>query len=278
MNTEQEKIELQPKKIGSPLQELASTITHGQLQDDEIQDLVTANWPKVVGIVVLAIAGVWIFEAIKSSKAKISGESSARYSTVQESFQTVYLNKESAEALANPADTVSRPQTALVESAKSIVDTGNVKIYSNLSEGYLAANDLLQKNPQGAASRIKPLVPERLFLERQGFAPARLAKEEDLSGELSALLYVRALYESEDAQYRSLAERLVRNSVFIAPETLVFLARTSATTEERTKVQSLGEELGQSRPELREIVRAGLSPFGLTGKISDAPAMNEGEG
>jgi len=92
MNTEQNKIEIQPKKIGSPLQEIASTITHGQLQDEEIQDLVTANWPKVVGIVVLAIAGVWIFEAIKSSKEKISGESSSRYSTVQESFRAVYLD------------------------------------------------------------------------------------------------------------------------------------------------------------------------------------------
>lgn len=249
----------------------------GGISDDFAKRL-AQNWKKLLGVAFLLICGVWLVGAMREGhKRKVATEAD-QFASAQDFFSSAYLSQNSFEpstpspafATAPSTEDEERKARALRDRLTYIEKSGSGALYNSLSALYLAIVDLEQGNIKQARQGVLAF-----NIDRYKNLQAPSEKKEKLTltfiDELATLIYVRTLIAdqsggSEKANLSEARDRLTGlayGSASVPVEAVVMLYRIADTKEGQEQAVKVAGDLIVARPELREILEAEFSNFGV---------------
>ena len=238
----------------SPVDSLADRLGEVEGISEDTAEFLAENWQRFLGMAMLVIIGLWIFNQFNAAVDKKSGEASAKFSKIQ-------------------AKNISLLETPQEKDAVAIKDTIDVlaKSYSNSPYATLAplynARLLISKGEFDQAR--KQLMAEGAMK----FSKTPEIDDEVLRNELASLLYAKSYLIEADrvsagsdsliqTSKKSLTE-IAEKAHIVNSEALIALIRLAKGSKEKDEVLSLTESVLEDNPAVRPIIEQEYNKLGV---------------
>lgn len=245
---------------------------------DDFAERLARNWKKLLGVAFLLICGVWLGGAMREGHKRKQAKEADQFASAQDFFSAAFLSQSSTESSDPSLASTTTPFTqdnerkarALRDRLTLIEKSGSGPVYNTLATLYLAVIDLEQGNFKQARQRV-----QAYDINHYKGLHTLSEKKEKLSltfiDELATLIYIRTLIADppggpEKANLSEARDRLIGlayGSPSVCVEAVVTLYRIADTQDEQKQAVKVARDLVASRPELREILAAEFSNFGV---------------
>jgi hypothetical protein len=245
--------------------ELSSRLRKVESSEDVVRAL-AENWQKAAGALLVVLLIVWLYGQIREAKQTRIGESSLRFSGVQQSFHGVSeppAPAQKPEDAAKAEEERKNLERKFSDNASTLRDTFGDSNYAELTTAYDALRQL-NLGDSSAAEKLLQTGEADALANSSTFPLAAKAAPDDLTRELKALVYARALMVKDAARAKAVLRGLVFTGKIASVEALVALTRMAGNESERGEVLALAKRLSTERPEVAQLVRDELSNLGIS--------------
>lgn len=243
-----------PDRQSTPIADIEAGLRGLDSADEDLAELLANNWQRAVGILVIALVIVWMFNEYQGASLTRQYAASESFASVQSAYQSLA----GANAASSEEQELQGNEKELLEENLQVLRSSHEDLLlSKFAELYHAQQLILQAKFEEADKVLAP------FLSGAETAKTKTSAEA-IVGDVASLIAARSLLiqeKGEEAQ-RLLYSIFQRGGV-ASVESAVLLASLVEGSEEREQLIAAAKNVTASYPLLAEDVRAELSKVGI---------------